>query len=143
MTTRQTIDGGCLCGGVRFAVAGPLRPVVACHCRSCRRQSGHFVAATRARRADVEIRAAETLAWWSASARARRGFCRRCGAGLFFEPLDADGAPSGGLSIWAGALEADPPPIAGHIFCAERGGYYEIEGAAPRYDGAGPDASET
>ena len=47
MRPRQT--GGCLCGAVRYRVAGPLRDVVACHCAQCRRSSGHFAAATAAR----------------------------------------------------------------------------------------------
>ena len=48
---RQT--GGCLCGAVRYRVAGPLRDVVACHCGQCRRSSGHHAAATAARRGDL------------------------------------------------------------------------------------------
>jgi len=34
--TRET-GGGCACGAVRYRVTGPLRPVIACHCESCRR----------------------------------------------------------------------------------------------------------
>ena len=40
--------GGCLCGGVRYRVAGRLLPVVACHCGQCRRTLGHFGAYTGA-----------------------------------------------------------------------------------------------
>ncbi|MCG6858134.1 MAG: GFA family protein, partial [Salaquimonas sp.] len=40
--------GSCLCGAISFAVTGPMRPVVACHCNQCRKQSGHFFAATDA-----------------------------------------------------------------------------------------------
>jgi len=42
-----------LCGAVRYEVRGPLRPVVACHCTQCRRMTGHFLAATAAREADL------------------------------------------------------------------------------------------
>jgi len=45
-----TARGRCLCGAVRYELRGPLRPVVACHCNMCRRTSGHFAAATAARR---------------------------------------------------------------------------------------------
>lgn len=44
------ITGGCMCGAVRYAVHGPLRNVITCHCEQCRRSSGHFVAATACRR---------------------------------------------------------------------------------------------
>lgn len=31
--------GGCQCGGVRYAVTGPVRDLYVCHCLECRRQS--------------------------------------------------------------------------------------------------------
>ncbi|MFM7784547.1 MAG: GFA family protein, partial [Gammaproteobacteria bacterium] len=42
----DTHSGACLCGVVRYTVQGPLRPVVVCHCTQCRRQTGHYLAAT-------------------------------------------------------------------------------------------------
>ncbi|RAH97743.1 aldehyde-activating protein [Acuticoccus sediminis] len=32
--------GGCLCGAVRFVVAGPIGPAAYCHCSDCRRTTG-------------------------------------------------------------------------------------------------------
>lgn len=32
----QTISGGCLCGGVKFAVSGDAMAMGYCHCASCR-----------------------------------------------------------------------------------------------------------
>ena len=40
--------GGCHCGAVTYSIAGSVREVIYCHCGQCRRQSGHFVAATAA-----------------------------------------------------------------------------------------------
>ena len=49
MTTPEpTATGGCLCGGVRYKVARPLRDVVLCHCSMCRRTHGHVGAYTAA-----------------------------------------------------------------------------------------------
>ena len=39
------LHGSCLCGQVQFH-ATPDRHVIACHCSQCRKQSGHFWAAT-------------------------------------------------------------------------------------------------
>jgi len=39
------IEGGCLCGGVRFRVKGKLGPAAYCHCQQCRRASGSAFAA--------------------------------------------------------------------------------------------------
>lgn len=94
--------GGCLCGGVRYEVTGPLRGVWACHCSQCRRTSGNFVAATQCRRDDLVLLSTEPLAWYRSSPAAERGFCTRCGGNLFWRPDGRDV-----ISIMAGTLE--PP----------------------------------
>ena len=35
-----TIQGGCLCGGVRYEVELPFRRASTCHCSRCRKHSG-------------------------------------------------------------------------------------------------------
>jgi hypothetical protein len=37
---RQGIHGSCLCGGVKFEIAGPLTAPLNCHCSQCRKQHG-------------------------------------------------------------------------------------------------------
>ena len=120
--------GGCLCGAVRYAVAGPMRQVVGCHCTQCRRMTGHFMAATAARRRDFRLLADQDLRWYSASAEARRGFCGRCGATLFWDGVGRDY-----LSIAAGTLDdATGLKIVSHIFVADKGAYYDIEEGVPQ-----------
>ena len=115
--------GRCECGGVAFVVDGPLRGVVACHCRQCRRTSGHFSAYTSALRADVRFERDEGLAWYGSSSTAERGFCRHCGSTLFWRRL----ADTERMSIAAGSLEgATGLEIERHIFTADRGDYYRI-----------------
>ncbi|MGR3541055.1 MAG: GFA family protein [Hasllibacter sp.] len=124
-------EGGCACGAVRYRAGGPMRPVIACHCESCRRTSGHFVAATSAPKGGVAVTG--EVRWWRASADARRGFCPICGSSLFWE------GPGANLSIHAGTLDdGSGLSVAGHIFCAEKGAYYDIPADAPRADGADP-----
>lgn len=125
------ITGSCLCGAVRFTVTGPLRPVIACHCVQCRKSSGHHVAATSAHRDQIAIEGAVT--WFRSSDTARRGFCGTCGSNLFW-----DGAGEN-LSIHAGSLDdATGLTIAGHIFCAFKGDYYDIPEGVARADGYDP-----
>ena len=38
--TDDPAEGGCLCGSVRYRVAGDPVAATLCHCRSCRRASG-------------------------------------------------------------------------------------------------------
>lgn len=116
--------GSCLCGAVRYKVNGPLRPVVACHCAQCRKSSGHFVAATSASRETIQITGEVT--WYVSSNTARRGFCGICGSSLFW-----DGAGQN-LSIHAGTLDGETGiAIKGHIFCADKGDYYDIADDLP------------
>src|SRR5260370_38737019 len=77
--------GGCLGGGFRYEVKGPLRQVVACHCTMCRRTTGSYVHATAAMTADFRLTAAEGLAWYRSSPGSRGGFFKICGANLFWE----------------------------------------------------------
>lgn len=128
-TTVRT--GGCLCGAVRYEVHGPLRPVIMCHCTQCRRMTGHYLAATAARRADFRLTSESELRWYDASPKARRGFCGRCGSTLFW-----DGVGRGHVSIAAGSLDdARGLGIACHIYVADKGPYYEITDGKPQHAG--------
>lgn len=119
---KKKITGGCQCGGVRYEVQGPLRNIIACHCRQCRRISGHFVAATACRRANFTLTKADTLKWYVAVEGYRRGFCGECGAILFFEEIGKER-----VSMSAGSIdEPQGLKIVSHIFASEAGDYYEI-----------------
>lgn len=114
--------GSCLCGGVRFEVHGPLRPVIFCHCTQCRKQTGHFLAATSCAKADFRYISDKGLSWYRASEAARRGFCGTCGSTLFWDPDRGDA-----ISIAAGSIDGETGiKPEGHIFCANKGDYYDI-----------------
>ncbi|MBM3597726.1 MAG: GFA family protein [Alphaproteobacteria bacterium] len=131
---KQTHDGGCLCGAVRYRVEGKLRPVVMCHCGQCRRWTGHFVAATAARLADFSLQREAELSWYRSSPKARRGFCGNCGSSLFWQGDDLDY-----IAILAGTLDGTTElTVAQHIFCLDRGDYYDIDPAVARFDQSGP-----
>ncbi|MGV1756436.1 GFA family protein [Rhizobium sp. A22-96] len=122
-------SGACLCGGVRFKTRGELREVVACHCSQCRKQTGLYYAATNVPIANLVIEGEEAITWYRASTFARRGFCKTCGSALFWA---ADGAEE--ISIMAGLF--DQPTgveISYHIYCADKGDYYEITDGLPQY----------
>lgn len=121
--------GHCLCGAVRFRTVGKLRDVIACHCTQCRRQSGHFYAATNVNDEGLTVEGGDNVTWYRASETASRGFCRTCGSALFWK---ADGLDY--TSIMAGTF--DQPTglkIGVHIFCADKGDYYEIADGVPQY----------
>jgi hypothetical protein len=127
--------GGCLCGAVRYQVGGPLRPVVYCHCSQCRRNTGHFMAATAARHRDFRLTSETQLRWYESSDAARRGFCGRCGSTLFWQASGRDT-----ISIAAGTLDgATGLTAACHIHVGDKGDYYAIDDGVPQ----SPDGSFT
>ena len=122
-------EGGCLCGAVRFRVDGPLAAPIACHCMQCRKRSGHFTAATSARRDAVEIDGA--VRWHAYKPGVRNGFCPTCGAQLFWEKDGMDD-----IAIEMGAFDGPTGlRLAGHIYTAEKGDYYDIADGLPSASG--------
>ena len=76
------------------------------------------------------INGVENLKDWRATGEAVRRFCSTCGSLLFWEM-------NGGkqISVFAGSL--DRPTglrLTHHIYCAEKGDYYEIADGLPAHD---------
>ncbi len=128
--TEEKRTGGCLCGAVRFEVAGPMRAVLICHCGQCRRQHGHAAAYTSAPREKFRFLAESGLGWYRSSEAAERGFCRACGSSLFWRRIGGVG-----LSVAAGALDEPTGLSCGaHLFTVSKGDYYELpEDGLPRH----------
>ena len=120
------LHGACLCGAVEFE-ARPDRHVIACHCTQCRKQSGHFWAATFAWHRDFRLIRDEGLVWYRASPAATRGFCHRCGAFLFWQPEGEDR-----ISIAGGAFDGETGLTMGETwFHEDAGDYYDPAGGPP------------
>lgn len=122
------IEGSCLCGAVAFQADGPANPPIACHCTQCRKISGHYWAAAQVPRAGLRMIRDEGLAWFQSSETARRAFCSRCGAPLFWDHAGADT-----VSISMGAIDG-PTGLAlrKHIYCRSMGDYYAIPDGVPQ-----------
>ncbi|MEZ5932471.1 MAG: GFA family protein [Alphaproteobacteria bacterium] len=130
---RTPKSGSCLCGAVRYRITGPLRQVVGCHCRQCRKQTGHYMAATCVKMRYFEMIEERGLKWYRASDMATRGFCSECGSTLFWKPDDDDR-----IAIAAGSLDgATGLTLEAHIFVADKGDYYRLEEDLPHYDQSG------
>jgi len=95
----------------------------------CRRLHGNYGPHSKALKTDIVITRDDGLAWYTTSDVARRGFCRECGAGLFWEPFELDST-----GIIAGTLD-DPSGLKtlGHIFVAERSDFYDITDDLPQF----------
>lgn len=88
MARDEALEGGCLCGRIRYQLSRTPTDVAHCHCSLCRKASGAPVVTwATVPREDVTL--AGEPAWFRSSPAARRGFCPACGTQLFFA-LDAE-----------------------------------------------------
>jgi hypothetical protein len=132
------VTGGCLCGGVRYEIAGSFRRASHCHCSRCRRHSGAAVCTQgRVRREHFRlVSGAELIRIYRPAADAAvKAFCSVCGSSLF------GGAwPEGPeVSIRLGTVDGDPgirPQY--HTFVDSRAPWDEITDDLPRYPGSAP-----
>ncbi|HKL55383.1 MAG TPA: GFA family protein [Roseovarius sp.] len=120
------INGRCLCGDITFTVHVAPKGASVCHCSQCRKQSGHLWASAYAPKDEVEING--PVQWFEATPAAKRGFCPRCGASLFWTAHDEDT-----ISFALGALdEPTGLTLQKHIFTADKGDYYDIADDVPQ-----------
>ena len=78
----KTLEGGCLCGEIRFEVTGSAKFPHTCSCKMCQRHSGSLTQVW------VEV-ASDQVKWtgkggkpatWRSSDSSSRAFCRTCGS---------------------------------------------------------------
>lgn len=123
--------GSCLCGAITFEIKGALSAPDGCHCRECRKWTGHYLASTDVPRSALTVHGKENVTWYRSSEKVRRGFCSRCGSALFFDPLDRDKHDWTGIAMGAFDTPTETA-MALHIFTAEKGDYYDIADGLPQ-----------
>jgi hypothetical protein len=100
------VEGGCLCGEVRFEVNGPILSAGYCHCKHCQKRTG-TASSVNCRVAQGDFR----LASGSDKLRAYRPptgvpklFCSACGSALF----SGDPFSDEQVAIRLGVFDTDP-----------------------------------
>jgi hypothetical protein len=126
------LEGGCLCGGIRFQITGKLGPAGYCHCKQCQRASGSaFAANAPARTRYFQLTSgADLVSEYESSAGKFRAFCRRCGSPIYSR---RDSEPDL-RRIRLGTLDSDPErrPLA-HVWVGAKAPWYPIEDGLPQY----------
>jgi hypothetical protein len=85
----EALEGGCLCGEIRFRCDAAPTLVSYCHCRMCRKATGGAFSV-------MANFPARSVAWTGRPRRRRssplatRGFCERCGTPLCFQYDDSE-----------------------------------------------------
>jgi hypothetical protein len=131
MRFQNDIEGGCLCGAVRYRIsAGPVAESGYCHCRTCQRQSGAPVVAWFAVPPARLIFLAGEPAKYRASDFASREFCAVCGTYLLFREDDAS------ATLGVNTATLDEPALAPpgfHIYAESRIVWFETADDLPRF----------
>ena len=127
---KLSLKARCLCGGIRLRTQGYHRNVQNCHCIQCTKTHGHHAAYTNVEERNVKFLKKRTLKWFKSSKRAKRGFCNKCGASLFFKIIGAKT-----ISIAAGMLNR---PIklktTMNIFVKGKSDYYKLDSRVPKFN---------
>jgi len=120
----------CLCGNVKLKIKGKLRYVVNCHCSQCMKTHGNFAAYTSCSEDNITYIKKRTLKWYRSSKIAKRGFCSKCGASMFYKLLKSDN-----VSIAAGMFH-NPTKLKTHsnIFTKGKLDYYKLDSVMPKFD---------
>jgi hypothetical protein len=127
------VEGGCLCGAVRYRLEGPPLHAGYCHCRMCQRAAGAPVVAWGTWPADRLTWLRGEPATFASSAKGRRTFCPGCGASLTF----VDPGDPAVVDVALASLD-DPARFApqDHIWTASRAPWLELADGLPRHAGA-------
>ena len=136
----RVLRGGCLCGGLRYEITGPLLGALNCHCGMCRKAQGAaFRSRAAVRRGDFRWLAGDGLLQrYRSSPNTLRSFCRVCGSPMI---SDYDDHP-GYYGLALGTLDDDPgvrPEC--HVFVAFKAPWHEITDSLPRHDTLPPPRS--
>ena len=128
MSSRNNKIISCLCGGIQLKTKGPLRHVLNCHCYQCMKTHGNYAAYTTSLDKDIKFVKKRTLKWFRSSKKAKRGFCKKCGASMFFKFLGSDS-----ISIAAGMFK-NPTKLKTimNIFVKRKLDYYKLDNRLPK-----------
>jgi hypothetical protein len=88
----RSMEGGCLCGAVRYRAYGEAYGITHCHCRTCRRASGAPFVTWAGFDTDKFTFVHGQPASYVSSANVVRTFCGECGTALTYQRSDLPGS---------------------------------------------------
>ena len=127
---KLSLKASCLCGGIQLRTQGYHQNVHNCHCIQCLKTHGHYAAYTNVEERNVRFFKKRTLKWFKSSQRAKRGFCNKCGASLFFKIIGAKT-----INIATGMFNRPVKlKTTMNIFVKGKSDYYKLDSRMPKFN---------
>jgi hypothetical protein len=135
MSEDTVIEGGCLCGHVRYRITGAVGSSAYCHCKMCRKAGGGPVSAWISVARDRLAFVGGTPSVYESSPGAERRFCPQCGAQLTF---NSDRYPDD-IDVTVGTLDdPDSHPPSHHVWTKSGISWLCLDEHIPSYDESMP-----
>jgi hypothetical protein len=126
----DAIEGGCLCGAIRYRAFWPAYAITHCHCRTCRRASGAPFVTWAGFDADKFTITQGQPASYKSSPGVLRTFCAACGTALTYQRADLPGS----IDVTLGSMD-DPEILEpqDHTWTESRIGWIRLHDGLPEY----------
>jgi hypothetical protein len=124
------VEGGCLCGAIRYRIDGPSRRATSCHCLHCRRSSAAaFVTWVEFPSSDFTLLSGSPSRYESRPPVTRQ-FCGACGTQLTYQHADEPET----IDVTACSLD-NPEAVSpeDHVWCDRMLPWVKISDGLPRY----------
>jgi hypothetical protein len=124
------LEGGCLCGAIRYRIDGSSHRTTHCHCLHCRRSSGApFLTWIEVFTPEFSI-VSGTPSRYVSRPGATRQFCGKCGTQLTFQDVEEPEV----IDVTACSLDnADVVEPEDHIWCDRMPPWLQFSDGLPRY----------
>jgi hypothetical protein len=132
-----TLEGGCLCGHIRYRASGLPYAVNHCHCEQCRRYTGAVYATGVAYSAENVswLNAEPTIYMATDTSISGRSFCSKCGSSIADHSFDDN-------DVWLYIGTFDNPGSVtprNHIFVEEKISWVKIDDGLAQYPKMDPE----
>jgi hypothetical protein len=126
----KPIEGGCLCGAIRYRALGQPYDITHCHCGTCRRASGAPFVTWASVDADKFTFINGKPTSFASSSNVVRTFCSQCGTALTYQRAGALGA----IDITLGSMD-DPEALKpeDHTWTERRLSWITLPDGLPTY----------
>ena len=137
------LNGGCLCGAIRYRLTGPSRYVMQCCCRDCQKATGTghtTIIGVHRDQLELDGSPATYTNYGDTGGEVTRHFCGNCGGRLYTSGT----LPGDNVIVQAGSLD-EPSMIAPQavIYVKDAAAWDHFDPALPRHDTTPPRSGGT